>query len=60
LVDELKTVFETHPGENEVLLEMRTRERVLRLRFGDGFKVADSPGLRADLDQLLGPTALAA
>jgi DNA polymerase-3 subunit alpha len=60
LVDELKTVFETHPGDNEVLLEMRTRERVVRLRFGDGFKVADSPSLRADLDQLLGPTALAA
>jgi DNA polymerase-3 subunit alpha len=60
LVDELKAVFEAHPGPSEVLLEMRTRERLVRLRFGDGFTVADSPGLRADLDQLLGPTALAA
>jgi DNA polymerase-3 subunit alpha len=60
LVEELKIVFETHPGPSEVLLEMRTRERVVRLRFGDGFKVDDSPSLRADLDQLLGPTALAA
>ncbi|HEX2129454.1 MAG TPA: DNA polymerase III subunit alpha [Solirubrobacterales bacterium] len=60
LVEELKGLFEAHPGENEVLLEMTTRERVVRLRFGDGFRVSDSPGLRADLDQLLGPTALAA
>ena len=60
LVDELKAVFETHPGDNEVLLEMRTRERVIRLRFGDSFRVNDTPSLRADLDQLLGPTALAA
>jgi DNA polymerase-3 subunit alpha len=60
LVDELKSVFESHPGDNEVLLEMTTRERVVRLRFGEGYKVSDSPSLRADLDQLLGPTALAA
>jgi DNA polymerase-3 subunit alpha len=60
LVDELKAVFETFPGDAEVLLEMRTREGVRRLRFGDEYRVAASPGLRAELDQLLGPAALAA
>jgi DNA polymerase-3 subunit alpha len=60
LIDDLKTVFETHPGESEVLLEMRTREGLRRLRFGEEFRVAYSPGLRAELDHLLGPAALAA
>ena len=48
------------PGENEVLLEMRTREGVRRLRFGTDYRVAPSPALRAEIDQLLGPRPLAA
>jgi DNA polymerase-3 subunit alpha len=60
LVDELKAVFESHPGETDVLLEMRTREGTRRLRFGSEYRVAATPALRAELDQLLGPTALAA
>ena len=48
------------PGETEVLLEMRTREGMRRLRFGAGYRVAPSPALRAELDELLGPAALAA
>jgi DNA polymerase III subunit alpha len=60
LIDELKAVFETFPGDSEVLLEMRTREGIRRLRFGSDYRVAYSPALRAELDQLLGPTALAA
>ena len=39
---------------------MRTREGTRRLRFGDEYRVAPSPALRAELDQLLGPAALAA
>ena len=39
LIDELKAVFGDFPGENEVLLEMRTREGVRRLRFGTDYRV---------------------
>ncbi|MCD6016230.1 MAG: DnaE [Solirubrobacterales bacterium] len=60
LVDELKSVFETFPGDSEVLLEMRTRVGLRRLRFGTGYRVCASPALRAEIDQLLGPAALAA
>ncbi len=57
LIDDLKTVFESFPGHNEVMLEMRTREGTRRLRFGSDYRVAPSPALRAELDQLLGPSA---
>jgi DNA polymerase-3 subunit alpha len=60
LVEELKMVFQTFPGETEVVLEMATRDGTRRLRFGGGYRVAPSPALRAELDQLLGPAALAA
>ncbi|HEX2468055.1 MAG TPA: OB-fold nucleic acid binding domain-containing protein, partial [Solirubrobacterales bacterium] len=60
LIEELKTVFETFPGPTEVLLEMRTREGVRTLRFGREYRVAASAALRAEIDQLLGPKALAA
>jgi DNA polymerase-3 subunit alpha len=60
LIDELKALFESFPGDNEVLLEMRTREGTRKLRFGDGYRVAPSPALRAEIDQLLGPAAIAA
>ncbi len=60
LVEDLKTVFESFPGESEVMLVMTTRAGKRQLRFGDGYKVAPGPALRAELDQLLGPAALAA
>jgi hypothetical protein len=43
-----------------VVLEMRTREGTRRLRFGNQYSVTPSGALRAELDQLLGPKALAA
>jgi DNA polymerase-3 subunit alpha len=60
VIEELKAVFDSFPGENEVLLEMRTREGVRRLRFGREYRVTPSPALRAEIDQLLGPAAIAA
>ena len=60
LIEDLKAVFGDFPGDNEVLLEMRTREGVRRLRFGSDYRVHPSAALRAELDQLLGPAALAA
>ncbi|HWM55607.1 MAG TPA: DNA polymerase III subunit alpha [Solirubrobacterales bacterium] len=60
LVEELKGLFEAYPGGTEVAIEMTTREGVRRLRFGDGYRVDPDHGLRAELDELLGPKALAA
>ncbi len=60
LVDELKQLFASFPGPTEVVLEMRTGQGKRRLRFGDAYKVEFSRGLRAELDVLLGPGALAA
>ena len=60
LVDQMKAVFENFRGDTEVLLEMETRDGVRRLRFGDGYRVDPSHGLRAELHSLLGPDALAA
>jgi DNA polymerase-3 subunit alpha len=60
LLDDLKHVFQAFPGKCEVQLEMSTREGKRKLRFGNDYCVAPSPALRAELDQLLGPKALAA
>ena len=60
LLEDLKSVFSAFPGKCEVQLEMRTREGTRRLRFGSDYSVVPSPALRAELDQLLGPRALAA
>jgi DNA polymerase-3 subunit alpha len=60
LLEDLKSVFHAFPGTCEVQLEMRTREGTRRLRFGSDYSVAPSPALRAEIDQLLGPRALAA
>jgi DNA polymerase-3 subunit alpha len=60
LVDELKSVFESFPGETEVILEMETRDGVRSLRFGSGYRVRPSAALNAELDALLGSSAQAA
>jgi DNA polymerase-3 subunit alpha len=60
LLEDLKSVFQSFPGKCEVQLEMQTREGTRRLRFGSDYSVLPSPALRAELDQLLGPRALAA
>ena len=60
LVEELKGLFESFPGRTEVVLEMATRDGRRSLRFGDDYRVEPSHALRAELDELLGPKALAA
>ncbi len=60
VIEELKSVFADFPGDEEVELVMKTREGIRKLRFGEDWKVARTAGLRAELDQLLGPSALAA
>ena len=61
LVDELKTVLEHHKGEADVHLAIRTAEGEPReIRLGRGYRVRPSRGLKAELDHMLGPDALAA
>jgi DNA-directed DNA polymerase III PolC len=60
LLEELKSVFANFPGQCEVMLVMQTRSGSRKLRFGREYRVAPSHGLRAELDSLLGPHALAA
>jgi DNA polymerase-3 subunit alpha len=61
LVEELKTVFEHHKGEADVLLAIRTGEgKPKEFKLGDGYRVNPSSGLRAELDHLLGAAAMAA
>ncbi len=60
LVEELKSVFQSFPGDCEVMLEMETRDGTRRLRFGHEYSVTPSQALRAELDHLLGPQAVAA
>jgi DNA polymerase-3 subunit alpha len=60
LLEDLKSIFSAFPGSCEVQLEMQTRDGTRRLRFGSDYNVVPSPALRAELDQLLGPRALAA
>jgi DNA polymerase-3 subunit alpha len=60
LVEQLKSVFANFPGDSEVLLEMETADGLRRLRFGRDYRVSPSHGLRAELDTLLGPQAIAA
>ena len=60
LLEQLKSVFANFPGDSEVMLVMQTRSGQRRLRFGREYRVAPSHGLRAELDSLLGPQAIAA
>jgi DNA polymerase-3 subunit alpha len=60
LVAELKAVFEHHKGEADVHLVMKTSDGPRTLRFGNGYRVRPSNGLRNELDQVLGTAALAA
>jgi DNA polymerase-3 subunit alpha len=61
LVDQLKEVLEHHKGEADVLLAIRSDDGApMELRLGDGYRVRPSSGLRAELDHVLGPDAMAA
>ncbi len=60
LMEQLRSVFALHTGEQEVVLRLETRAGVRELRLGPEYRVAHTPELRAELDSLLGPHALAA
>ena len=60
LIGDLKSVLEHFPGETDVQLEMTTSAGPRRLRFGPGYRVTATQGLRSEMDDLLGPGALVA
>jgi DNA polymerase III subunit alpha len=60
LVDDLKSLFEDHKGDADVHLVMQTSDGPKKLKIGEGYRVQVSPHLRYELNQLLGPGAMAA
>jgi DNA polymerase-3 subunit alpha len=60
IIDELKHVLGNHTGETEVVLDIRTSAGPRTLRLGEGYRVAPTPSLRAELANILGPAAVQA
>jgi DNA polymerase-3 subunit alpha len=60
VIDDLKHLLANYPGESEVVLEVQMSGGDPRtLRLGPSFRVAPTPTLRAELEQVLGPAAVA-
>jgi DNA polymerase-3 subunit alpha len=60
LIDELKAVIEGHKGSADVYLVIAGGSEAEELKLGDKFKVRPSSKLMAELDHVLGETAVAA
>jgi DNA polymerase-3 subunit alpha len=60
VIDELKHVLGNHVGEVEVVLHLETSDGQRRLKLGADYKVRETPSLRAELANILGPGALRA
>jgi DNA polymerase-3 subunit alpha len=61
MIEELKTVLEGHKGDAEVFLAIPNGDRKVReWRLGEEFRVRHSSKLLAELDHVLGASALAA
>ena len=58
VMDDLRHVLESFPGESELLLDLATTAGPRVLKFGSGFRVAASSTLKAELDRILGPAAV--
>ncbi len=59
-IEDLKHLIESHPGPVELVLEMATRTGARRLRLGDAYRVAPTPILHAELQQIIAPALAAA
>ena len=57
IIEDLKHLFESFPGESEVVLDLHTADGIRTLRFGASYRVSPTPSLRAELASLLGPPA---
>jgi DNA polymerase III subunit alpha len=60
IIEELKHVFGNHAGDCEVVLAIETSAGPRTLRLGEGYRVNETPSLRAELQQILGAGALQA
>jgi DNA polymerase-3 subunit alpha len=58
IIEELKHVFGNHAGDCEVVLDILTTGGPRTLRLGEGYRVKETPSLRAELQSILGPAAL--
>src|SRR4051812_9309140 len=58
LVDELKEILISHPGDAEVHVHLQNGSRTTVMRLG-GVRVSPTTALRADLKTILGPSAVA-
>src|SRR4051794_12044781 len=58
IIEELKHILGNHAGESEVVLAIQTSAGPRTLRLGEGYRVNETPSLRAELGRILGPTAL--
>jgi DNA polymerase III subunit alpha len=58
IIDELKHILGNHAGDSEVVLDIHTSAGPRTLRLGEGYRVKETPSLRAELQSILGPTAL--
>jgi DNA polymerase-3 subunit alpha len=56
---DLKDLLVGSPGEAEVVIELATSSGRRRLKLGPDYRVTRTAGLRAQLDQLLGPALIA-
>jgi DNA polymerase III subunit alpha len=56
-IEDVKDIIETNRGPAEVVLEMLTSAGTRILRLGEAYRVQHTPGVRAELEQALAPTA---
>jgi DNA polymerase-3 subunit alpha len=59
-IEDLKQLIESHPGPAELVLEMDTRTGCRCLRLGEAYRVAPTPTLHAELEQIMAPALAAA
>ena len=55
IIEELKHILGNHAGESEVVLAIQTSAGPRTLRLGEGYRVNETPSLRAELGRILGP-----
>lgn len=58
VMSELQRIFRNYPGTAEVTFKVQTGTGEQLMRLGEGWRVKIEPGLRAELRELLGPSAL--
>jgi DNA polymerase III subunit alpha len=58
VVEQLKEVLLTHPGNTEVHLRLKGAQRTTVVRLDEKLRVSASPALLGDLKQLLGPACI--